>query len=153
MALGWCCPRRTPCRPGLTVGTVYYVVNTAANTFNVSLTSGGTAVNTSGAGSGTHSMTYFYTDLASTDQWQFAQFGNNVVAVMSNTAPQVYRRVVVQAFSNLGGSASDSALRAVVGRFQFLSGLTARLPGAVVGHRRHHDVDGGDGLFQLCRSA
>lgn len=41
---------------GVTAGTVYYVVNTAANTFNLASVPGGTALNTSGSQSGTHSM-------------------------------------------------------------------------------------------------
>jgi len=42
---------------GLTVGTQYYILTVlSANTFTVSTSVGGTAVNTSGAGSGTHSM-------------------------------------------------------------------------------------------------
>jgi hypothetical protein len=139
---------------GLTVGTVYYVVNTAANTFNVSLTSGGTAVNTSGAGSGTHSMTYFYTDLASTDQWQFAQFGNNVVAVMSNTVPQVFD--ISSGSRRLPISAAALRQRAI-SRWSVASraerACQQSYQGAVVRSRRHHDMDGGNGLFQLCRSA
>ena len=42
---------------GLTVGTVYYVVNSSGTTFNLSATYGGAAINTSSAGSGTHSIT------------------------------------------------------------------------------------------------
>jgi hypothetical protein len=41
---------------GLAVNTGYYVINSATNTFNVSLTLGGTAINTSGTQSGTHSV-------------------------------------------------------------------------------------------------
>jgi hypothetical protein len=37
---------------GITPGTTYYVINSTGTTFNVSLTSGGAAINTSGAGSG-----------------------------------------------------------------------------------------------------
>ena len=37
---------------GLTVGTIYYVVNSSSNTFEVSTTLGGSPINTSGAGSG-----------------------------------------------------------------------------------------------------
>lgn len=41
----------------LAINTKYYVVNAAANTFNLSLTSGGAAINTTGAiQSGTHSI-------------------------------------------------------------------------------------------------
>lgn len=39
---------------GLTVDTTYYVVGAAANTFNLAATLGGTAINTSSAGSGVH---------------------------------------------------------------------------------------------------
>lgn len=41
---------------GLTVGTVYYVVNAATNTFQVSATSGGTAITTTGTQSGVHTV-------------------------------------------------------------------------------------------------
>lgn len=39
---------------GLTAGTTYYVVNAATNTFQLAATLGGTAINTSGSQSGTH---------------------------------------------------------------------------------------------------
>jgi hypothetical protein len=39
---------------GLTVGTVYYVVNSSGTTFNVAATAGGTAIVTTGTQSGTH---------------------------------------------------------------------------------------------------
>ena len=39
---------------GLTVGTTYYVVGAAANTFNLAATLGGTAINTTGSQSGVH---------------------------------------------------------------------------------------------------
>jgi hypothetical protein len=42
---------------GLTAGTLYYVVGTSALTFRLSLTQGGTAINTSGTQSGTHTVT------------------------------------------------------------------------------------------------
>lgn len=108
---------------GLTAGTVYYVINSAANTFNVSLTSGGSAVNTSSGGSGTHSMTYFYTALSTNAQWQFAQFGNYVIAVQANIAPQVFDLSSDSAFSDLGGSPPQAAYITVVNRFVVLSGL------------------------------
>jgi microcystin-dependent protein len=40
---------------GLTVGTTYYVVSKATNTFQVAATVGGTPINTTGTQSGTHS--------------------------------------------------------------------------------------------------
>lgn len=110
---------------GLVVGTVYYVINSAANTFNVSLTSGGTAVNTSGAGAGTHSMTYFYTSVPSTDQWQFTQFGDSVIAVQANINPQVFTLASSTAFADLGGSPPASRYIATVGRFLVLTGQTS----------------------------
>lgn len=39
---------------GLSTGTKYYVVNASTNTFSLAATPGGTAINTSSAGSGTH---------------------------------------------------------------------------------------------------
>ena len=39
---------------GITIGTVYYIVNASGTTFNVSATSGGSAITTTGSQSGTH---------------------------------------------------------------------------------------------------
>ena len=39
---------------GLSPGTIYYVVNTSGTTFNLALTAGGVAINTTGTQSGTH---------------------------------------------------------------------------------------------------
>jgi hypothetical protein len=39
---------------GLTVGTLYYVVNSSGTTFNLATSAGGSAINTSGSQSGTH---------------------------------------------------------------------------------------------------
>lgn len=41
---------------GLTAGTTYYVVNSTGVTFNLSATAGGTAINTTGTQSGTHTI-------------------------------------------------------------------------------------------------
>lgn len=43
---------------GLVAGATYYVVNQASNTFQLSATSGGAAINTSGSQSGTHTATH-----------------------------------------------------------------------------------------------
>jgi len=43
---------------GLTASTVYYVISSTTNTFKVSLTSGGAAVDITDTGSGTHSYIY-----------------------------------------------------------------------------------------------
>ena len=45
---------------GLTAGTVYYIINATTNTFKVSLTEGGAAVNIASGGSGTHTVTNNY---------------------------------------------------------------------------------------------
>jgi hypothetical protein len=41
---------------GLTAGTIYYVTSPIANSFNLSATAGGAAINTSGTQSGTHTL-------------------------------------------------------------------------------------------------
>jgi len=41
---------------GLAANTVYYVVNSSTNTFQLSATAGGTAINTTGSQSGTHTL-------------------------------------------------------------------------------------------------
>ena len=112
---------------GLTVGTVYYVISSGltANAFQVSTGPGGSAVNTSSAGSGTHSMTWFYSDLPASYHWQFAQFGSLVIAVKPSTAPQVFTLGSSTAFGDLSGSPPQAAYIAVVGRFVVLSGLTS----------------------------
>jgi hypothetical protein len=110
---------------GLTAGTVYYVMSTGltANAFQVSASAGGVAINTSSAGSGTHSVTADYSDLSSTAQWQFVQFNSLVIAVQANAAPQVYDLSSASAFVNLLGSPPQAAYVSVVGRFVVLSGL------------------------------
>lgn len=45
---------------GLTAGTTYFVVNPSGNTFQVAATSGGAAIATTAAGSGTHTATVSY---------------------------------------------------------------------------------------------
>jgi hypothetical protein len=112
---------------GLSVGAVYYVLSAGltADEFRVSTTPGGSAVNTSSAGSGTHSMTYFYSALPSTNHWQLAQFGSVVVAVQPNVAPQAFTLGTSAAFADLGGSPPSAAYVSVVGRFLVLSGLVS----------------------------
>lgn len=44
---------------GLTAGTTYYVVSPAANTFQLASTPGGSAINTTGSQSGTHTATNY----------------------------------------------------------------------------------------------
>ncbi len=109
---------------GLTAGTVYYVKTVlTANTFTVSATAGGAAINTSSAGSGTHSVTSTYTAVSSDAQWQFAQTGNLIWATQENTPLQVYDLSSSSAFANSAGSPPQAAYVSVVGRFLVLSGL------------------------------
>lgn len=112
---------------GLTAGTVYYVISAGfgVNSFQASTTAGGSAVNTSGAGSGTHSFTSYYTALPSTRHWQFRQFGDLVIAVQPNAAPQKFDLSSSSAFANLGGSPPQAAFIEIVGRFVVLTGLTS----------------------------
>lgn len=82
---------------GLTAGTAYWVVNPTTNTFQVATTKGGTAINTSSAGSGTHTANWIvgkdtYGRQKSTnppqfrkpDFWSFATFGQDLLAVCSS---------------------------------------------------------------------
>lgn len=110
---------------GLTVGTVYYVIaaGLTANAFEVSATSGGAAINTSGAGSGTHSVTSTYSALSTDTQWEFTQFNNLVFATQKNIVLQVYDMSSATAFSNSLGSPPQASYISTVGRFLVLSGL------------------------------
>lgn len=107
-----------------TAGTVYYVKTVlTADTFTASATPGGAAINTASTGTGTHSVTWKYSALTSTAQWQFAQFGNLVFATQANTALQVFDLSSDSAFSSSLGSPPQAAYVSVVGRFLVLSGL------------------------------
>lgn len=109
---------------GLTAGTVYFVKTVLdVNTFTLSATAGGAAINTSSAGSGTHSITSTYPALSGDAQWQFAQTGNLVWATHENVPLQVYDLSSASAFSNSLGSPPQAAYVSVVGRFLVLSGL------------------------------
>jgi len=109
---------------GLTAGTKYFVKTVLdADTFTVSATAGGTVIDTTGSQSGTHSMTWTYTAVSSDMHWQFTQFGNLVIAVQENEAPQVYNLASSTAFANLAGSPPQAAYISTVGRFLVLSGL------------------------------
>jgi hypothetical protein len=113
---------------GLTVGTVYYVSATSLSgaSFKVSATAGGSLINTSSAGSGTHSCTTHYSALSTNAQWQFAQTGNLVFATQANELLQVFTLGTSAAFSNSLGSPPQAAYISVVGRFLVLSGLLSQ---------------------------
>jgi hypothetical protein len=109
---------------GLTVGTTYYVKTVlTADTFTVSATAGGTVINTSSAGSGTHSITGIYATLSGTANWKFAQTGNLVFATQANAVLQKFDLSSDTAFSAALGSPPQAAYIEVVGRFLVLSGL------------------------------
>jgi hypothetical protein len=108
----------------ITAGTVYYVKTVlTANTYTISATPGGAAINTATTGTGTHSVTHVYSALSSNANWQFAQFGNLVFATQANEPLQVYNLSSSSAFANNSGSPPQAAYISVVGRFLVLSGL------------------------------
>lgn len=66
-----------------------------------------------------------YTGLASSANWQFAQFNNFVFAVQVNAAVQVYDLTSSTNFANLSGSPPQAAYVAVVNRFLVLTGIAS----------------------------
>ena len=64
-----------------------------------------------------------YSVLVSTDNWQFVQFNDLVIAVQVNTAPQKFILSSATNFVDLGGTPPASAFVAVVGFFLVLTGL------------------------------
>jgi hypothetical protein len=67
-----------------------------------------------------------YAALTTSGQWQFAQFGNYVIAVQVNCAPQYYDLSSSTAFADLaslGDTPPQAAYISVVGRFVVLTGL------------------------------
>ena len=64
-----------------------------------------------------------YSAVSSTDQWQFVQFINYVIAVQANAAPQFFDLTGATAFADLAGSPPQARYAAVVGSFVVLSGL------------------------------
>jgi hypothetical protein len=64
-----------------------------------------------------------YTAVPSTDQWQFVQFGDFVIAVQVNEPPQYFDLASPSAFADLAGSPPQCRYASIVGRFLVLSGL------------------------------
>ena len=64
---------------GVTAGTVYYVINKATDTLQISASSGGAAVNTSGTQSGTHTLTPVSAVVSSTTATIFSKSHGYVV--------------------------------------------------------------------------
>src|SRR6185369_9757527 len=112
----------------LVAGTTYYVSGTglSGSVFSVSATPGGARINTTTAGSGTHSVTSHYLDVGVSAQWQFAQTGKLVFATHANTVLQVFDLDTSSTFTNALGSPPQAAYISVVGRFLVLSGLLSQ---------------------------
>lgn len=62
--------------------------------------------------------------LSTKELWDFAQFGNNVIAATTNINPQLYTLGTSTLFADLGGSPPQARRVSVVGDFVVLSGLT-----------------------------
>ena len=82
---------------GIVASTSYYVVNAATNTFNVSATKGGTAINTTGSTSGAITAGWYVGQdtygrqrsvnppiFRKPDHWSFASFGQDLLGVCSS---------------------------------------------------------------------
>lgn len=64
-----------------------------------------------------------YSPLVASDNWQFAQFADLVLAVQVNTVPQKFVLASGTAFVDLGGSPPTAAFVSIVGFFVVLTGL------------------------------
>lgn len=64
-----------------------------------------------------------YAQISATDQWQFRQFNNYVLATQANEPVQVYDLTSSSAFANLAGSPPQARYISIVGRFVVLFGL------------------------------
>lgn len=64
-----------------------------------------------------------YSALSSTKQWQFRQYGDYVIAVQENVAPQYFDLTSSTEFADLGGSPPQAAYIDIVGEFVVLAGL------------------------------
>ncbi len=64
-----------------------------------------------------------YATLATTDNWQFVQFGNIVLATQKNDVLQTFNLTSSTAFANNAGTPPQAAYIAVVGQFVVLTGL------------------------------
>lgn len=64
-----------------------------------------------------------YTAVPATDQWQFIQFGNYVIAVQVNVVPQFFDLATPTEFDDLAGSPPQGRYISIVGRFALMSGL------------------------------
>jgi hypothetical protein len=67
-----------------------------------------------------------YTTIAGSVQWQFAQFGTDVIAVHGGVNPQRYTMGSSSIFADLAGSPPQAAYVTVINEFLVLSGLTSQ---------------------------
>jgi hypothetical protein len=113
---------------GLTAGTVYYVSATSlsGSSFKVSATAGGTLINTSSAGSGTHSVTSHYSALSSNANWQFAQPAIWSLRPRPTTSCRSMTCPLQRPSRTCAGLPPQAAYISVVGRFLVLSGLLSQ---------------------------
>jgi hypothetical protein len=64
-----------------------------------------------------------YAAVTNSDQWQFVQFNNLVIAVQANVAPQVFDIATGTEFADLAGSPPQARYIGIVGKFVVLTGL------------------------------
>jgi hypothetical protein len=64
-----------------------------------------------------------YSSVSSTDNWQFVQFVNRVIAVQANTTPQSFDLTSSSLFADLAGAPPQARYVSIVGYFVVLSGL------------------------------
>jgi hypothetical protein len=115
---------------GLSANTYYYVIEADTNTFEVSLTSGGTAVDISGTGSGTHTWHEEFFHVIPCENYRFIMFsynsadGNVNVSAMGSIADSVPDFIADASASNrwgfldvtdtLDGSSIDGAVTMII---------------------------------------
>ena len=90
---------------GLTVGTIYYVVNSTGTTFNLAATAGGAAINTSGSQSGIQSFSTRGVPLTSLAGASGAPISQNYF-----TVSDVSRFVICFGTNEIGSTAIDPML-------------------------------------------
>lgn len=90
---------------GLTAGTTYYVVNASGNTFNLAATAGGTAINTTGSQSGTHTISSRGIPISS-----LAGASDVPLAVNNMTVSDVSRFVIAFGCNAIGDTELDPML-------------------------------------------
>lgn len=100
----------------LAVGVNYYIINisTAANTFNLSLTSGGAAINTTTAGSGTHTLSDILGWIANDESGAASLYNASGLALTGTLTAAAIRR---QTLTVAGGDQNvRHAIKVIVSR-------------------------------------